>query len=59
MKEVIILEESLEKNIKVQNALIEAITKDLKHYQYNNDEYGMDKYTIKELIRIININYKI
>lgn len=51
---------SVEKEkIKTQNALIDAITQDLRHYQYNNDNYGMDKYTIKEIIRIINVNFRI
>ena len=31
----------------------------IAEFQYNNDDYGMDKYTIKEIIRIINVNFRL
>lgn len=45
-----------QKQIKVQNALIKDIIKDLNFLTKRND---LDKDTIKECIKIININFKI
>ena len=48
-----------ERQIIVQNALIDAINKDLKYYYLNSDKENMDKETILKIIRIINTNFRI
>jgi len=48
-----------QKQIKVQNALIKAICNDLVDLKLKCYVNGLDVNTIEEIIKKININYKI